>query len=58
MNTFILLMIFTTGEYRAGITVVQQEFDSRATCNVARLALAKAHDGSSRVLVAQGCFKK
>jgi hypothetical protein len=60
MNTtiFVLLMIWSTSASYGGIAVVQQEFSSREACEAVRAELAKAHNGTTRVLGVQGCFKK
>lgn len=55
---YVLIMIFSTGNYTGGITVVQQEFNSQETCEAAKVQLAKAHDGYAAVLRVQGCFLK
>lgn len=63
-TVFVLLMLWSTGDYRGGLAVVQQEFNSHEACEIARVELAKAHNGggggsgSGRVLAAQGCFRK
>jgi hypothetical protein len=56
---FVLLMVWATGSSHGGVFVVQQEFNSRETCELARVALAAAHaENGSATLRAQGCFKK
>lgn len=57
-TVFVLIMLWGTGDHRGGMTLVQQEFSSRETCEVARIELAKAHERYSTSLQAQGCFKK
>lgn len=61
MNTtiFVLLMLWGGETYQSGIGVVQQEFNSKESCDAARLVLEKAHvRGSGMTLKAQGCFRK
>jgi hypothetical protein len=55
---FVLLMLWGTSSSNGGLAVVQQEFSSREKCEAAREVLIKAHNGSSSVLRAQGCFQK
>lgn len=57
MNTtiFVLVMLWSSG---SKMMSVQQEFHSLESCTQARLVLEKAHNGDTRKLVAQGCFKK
>jgi len=55
---YILLMIWTTNDYRGGFGIVQQEFSSKEACEEARVVLSKAHNGTDRTLAAQGCFRK
>lgn len=60
-NIFVLLMIWQSGTQHGGISVVQQEFNSFKTCEVARIALVKSHNikyPNVQILTAQGCFKK
>ena len=57
-SIFVLIMLFATGDYRGGLTTVQQEFSTVERCEAARMQLEKAHNGQYMVLRAQGCFKK
>ena len=57
-TVFVLMMVWSTGSSKGGVAVVQQEFSSREACEAVRVELAKAHNGVTRVLGAQGCFKK
>lgn len=51
-------MLWGSWDAKGGLTVVQQEFNNRETCEVARQAMVGAHNGSTRVLGFHGCFKK
>ena len=51
-------MLFTTSDYRGGLTTVQQEFSTLERCEAARVQLEKAHNWPYLALRAQGCFKK
>ena len=53
---YILIMVWSSSSYHGGIAIVQQRFATEAACHQARIAIAKAHNGESRVLGAQGCF--
>jgi hypothetical protein len=55
---YVLLMVWSTSASNGGVGIVQQEFNSRETCEIARAAMANAHTSYSSVLRAQGCFKK
>ena len=56
---FVLLMLWDGGLSRGGVAVVQQEFNSRESCEAARVHLLKAHESTiGPRLEAQGCFKK
>lgn len=57
-TVYVLLMVWSSVKSNGGIAVMQQEFNSQQSCETARAAMATAHNGYTRVLSAQGCFKK
>ena len=55
---YVLLMIFAMASSHGGAAVVQQEFSNYENCEVARKAMAQAHQTFASELRVQGCFKK